>query len=73
MSGLEADPATAAVLGVERQRVGGLVDGSVVDLVDGGLVRVGVHVVGAVWRKWHILRLSGPSIKNSLVQGVSVT
>ncbi len=48
MPRLEADPTTSAVPGVEGQRVGGLVDGAVVDLVDGRLVSVGVHIVGAV-------------------------
>ena len=48
MPRLEADPTTSTVPGVEGQRVGGLVDGAIVDLVDGRLVGVGVHVVGAV-------------------------
>lgn len=45
---LEADPAPSAVLCVEGKGVGGFVDGAVVHLVDRSLVRVRVHVVGAV-------------------------
>ena len=48
VSRLEADPSPAAVPGVEGQGVGGLVDGPVVNLVNGGLVRIRVHVVGTV-------------------------
>ena len=48
MAGLQTRPAPSALPDVERQSVGGLVDGALVNLVDGRLVRVRVHVVGTV-------------------------
>ena len=48
MTGLETRPSPSALSDIEGQGVGGLVDGALVDLVDGGLVRVRVHVVGTV-------------------------
>ena len=48
VSRLEACPPAAALPDVEGERVGGLVDGALVHLVDRRLVRVRVHVVGAV-------------------------
>ena len=48
VSRLEAGPAAAALPDVEGQRVGGLVDGALVHLVNRRLVRVRVHVVGTV-------------------------
>ena len=53
VSRLEADPAPATVLGIEGQGVGRLVDGSVVNLVNGCLVCIRVHVISTVYKIKH--------------------